>query len=135
MIRKNQKEILSFGITGGIGFLIDAGLLTWLVLMHGWDLYAARACSFAAAVTMTWYLNRRFTFVKRASIGCIGEYGRYFVVQIMGALINLSIYVLVIALLPAIRTVPVIPLAMGSAVSMIFNYFGARHFAFTPLNE
>ncbi|MBP8023911.1 MAG: GtrA family protein [Chromatiaceae bacterium] len=132
MIRKNRREILFFGMTGGIGFLIDAGVLTWLVQVQGWGLYSARALSFAAAVTVTWYLNRSFTFAKRASTGRTREYGRYFGVQAMGALINLGVYVLVIALLPATGTIPVIPLAMGSGVGMIFNFVGARHFAFTP---
>ncbi len=49
------REIWRFGAVGGIGFFIDAGVLTLLVSTQGWGLYKSRALSFAPAVTGTWY--------------------------------------------------------------------------------
>lgn len=131
-MRHWRGEAWRFGLIGGVGFLVDAGVLTWLVRMQGWGLYEARAVSFALAVTATWYLNRRFTFSRRASADRRREYGRYFLVQSLGALINLGVYVVVVAALPAISAYPVLPLAAGSAVALLFNFFAARHFAFAP---
>lgn len=125
-----RGEAWRFGLIGCVGFAVDAGVLTWLVRMHGWGLYEARALSFALAVTATWYLNRRYTFSRRPSPDRRREYGRYFMVQTLGAVINLAVYVAVVAALPEISAYPVLPLAAGSGVALLFNFFAARNFAF-----
>jgi putative flippase GtrA len=130
-MRDLRGEVWRFGVVGSVGFLIDAGVLTWLVNGSGWGLYESRLLSFALAVSGTWYLNRRFTFPGRASANRTGEYGRYFSVQIIGAFINLGVYVAIVATLPHLASFPVVPLAIGSGVAMIFNFVGSRHFAFS----
>jgi len=123
-------EAWRFGAIGIVGFLIDAGVLTWLVRGHHWGLYEARALSFGLAVSATWYLNRRFTFANRAGADRSREYARYFATQSVGALINLGTYIAIVAALPGVADWPVIPLAVGSGVAMLFNFLAARHFAF-----
>ena len=120
--------LLRFAVIGGIGFVVDAGILTALVTLQGWHHYPARAISFAAAVTVAWALNRRFTFTKTKDAK--REYARYFGVQIVGAVINLSTYVLVIEAWPATAATPVIPLAIGAALALVFNFVAARFFVF-----
>ena len=68
--------------------------------MHigGWPHYGARAVSFAAAVTVTWYGNRQLGV--RSHEQTAFEYGAYFGVQAVGALINLGTYALIIAIFP-----------------------------------
>jgi putative flippase GtrA len=128
-----RREVWRFGAIGSVGFLIDASVLTWLVTERGWGLYESRMLSFALAVTATWYLNRRVTFANRVSIDRAGEYGRYFAVQIVGALLNLGVYVAILATTPSLAAYPAVPLAVGSGVAMIFNFVWARHFAFSGL--
>ena len=123
-------EAWRFGAIGIVGFLIDAGVLTWFVRVHQWGLYEARALSFGLAVSATWYLNRRFTFASRAGADRSREYARYFATQSVGALINLGTYIAIVAALPGVADWPVIPLAVGSGVAMLFNFLAARHFAF-----
>ena len=123
-------EAWRFGAIGIIGFAVDAGVLTWLVNLNGWGLYESRVVSFGLAVTVTWYLNRRFTFAARAGSDRGREYGRYFGVQTVGALINLGVYVAIVAAVSAVAAYPVVPLAVGSGVAMVFNFLAARHFAF-----
>jgi putative flippase GtrA len=127
------REVWRFGAIGSVGFLIDAGVLTWLVTERGWDLYESRMLSFALAVSATWYLNRRFTFTNRVSIDRAGEYGRYVAVQVTGALLNLAVYVTIVATTPSLAAYPAVPLAVGSGVAMIVNFVGARRFAFSGL--
>jgi len=126
-----QREISRFAAVGAVGFAIDAAVLTWLVIERDWGLYEARALSFALAVTGTWYLNRAVTFRHRASARRGQEYGRYFAVQTAGAAINLGVYVLVVAILPAVAAVPAVPLAAGSGTAMVVNFLASRRFAFT----
>ena len=124
------RRLPGFAIVGAIGFLIDAGILT--VLMTGYDLdhYRARAISFAVAVTATWYLNRRWVFDRHAVPMSGREYSAYVLVQIIGAGINLSIFVLAIESVPELARIPVIPLAIGAVAALLFNFAASSRFVF-----
>ncbi len=125
-----RRESSRFAVIGSVGFLVDAAVLTGLVSALDWGLYEARAVSFSLAVSVTWYLNRRYTFADRISADRKREYARYVAIQIVGALINLGVYVTVARAAPAFAAYPVIPLAAGSAVAMVFNFMASRRFAF-----
>ena len=58
------------------------------------------------------------------------EYGAYFGVQAVGAAINLGTYALVIALVPSLARLPVLPLAAGAALALLFNYSAASRWVF-----
>ena len=130
------RRLPGFAIVGIIGFLIDAGILTVLMVGYGVDHYTARAASFTVAVTVTWYLNRRWVF-DRAAVPMRGsEYSAYLVVQVIGALINVVIFVLVIELVPGLKEIPVIPLAIGAAAGLLFNFTASSLLVFpTPANQ
>ena len=115
-----------FAITGGIGFLVEAVVLTLLVSVSEMNVYFARSISFSIAVTTTWLINRHFTFAgfQRKRKG--KEYFLYFLVQTIGVLINLFVFFLVLSAYPELRSLVVIPLAAGSAVAMFFNFAASR---------
>ena len=52
----------AFFVVGTIGFIVDAGVLAVLVHGYGQGNYSSRMVSFAVAVTVTWLLNRTFSF-------------------------------------------------------------------------
>ena len=122
-----------FACIGGAGFVVDAGVLTFLVNGLEWGVYEARAVSFGAAVTCTWYANRRWVFARIRRP--LDEYGAYFLVQAFGGGLNLCIYVTLIQLVPALSACPVVPLAAGAAVALLFNYFAAARIVFADLSE
>lgn len=134
MIKKLAKLLPqgfpAFVVVGGIGFIVDAGILAILVHGYGWGDYTARGISFAVAVTVTWYLNRRFVFTAGQTANRKSEYTRYLAVQGTGMAINFLVYSLCIATNELMDTWPVLALAVGSAVALIFNYVGARLFVF-----
>lgn len=119
-----------FSVAGGIGFLTEAVILTWLVQGLGLNAYGARVISFGIAVTVTWAINRNLTFGDRKNVARAREYSAYVSVQIVGAVINFLVYAVAIALYPGFRSVVVVPLAMGSAVAMVFNFMAARSWVF-----
>ena len=100
--------------------------------MTGADLhhYAARAISFTLAVTATWYLNRRWVFDGNARQVIGREYAAYVLVQVIGAAINLSVFIAVLELRPALAALPVIPLAIGAAAALLFNFLASSRFVF-----
>ncbi len=128
-----RRRFMRFALVGGIGFVIDAGVLTALVNGLGYGHYVSRAGSFSLAVTATWLINRRWVFQAGAPTG--REYSGYFVVQLIGAVINLGIYVLVIELVPSLAALPVIPLACGAAVALLANFLLARRFVFRAASQ
>lgn len=124
------SEVTRFGKVGLIGFILDGGILAFLFHVMYWGHYESRAVSFTVAVLATWYLNRVYTF-KDTGSGAVAQYVKYFSIQVVGAIINLSIYVVLIASLDIMRDYPLLPLSIGAGVAMIFNYTISRMFVFT----
>ena len=120
----------AFLVVGGIGFIVDATILAVLIHGYGWGDYTARVVSFSVAVTVTWYLNRRYVFSARKTLDRRSEYGRYLAVQLTGMAINFLVYSLCIASSEIMDQWPVLALAVGSAVALFFNFAGARLFVF-----
>jgi putative flippase GtrA len=130
LIKALPQGFPAFVVVGGIGFIVDAGILAVLVHGYQWGDYTARLVSFAIAVTVTWALNRSYVFNRNRTLNRRSEYTRYLTVQIMGMAINFLVYSLCIASNELMDQWPVLALAVGSAVALLFNFAGARMFVF-----
>jgi putative flippase GtrA len=126
------KQGAAFLLVGAIGFIVDGGLLTFLVQGLERDVYSSRAISFVCATLTTWQLNRAIVFrangALRANPGI--EYGRYFLVQIFGALANLSVFFFLVTQYEVLLRLPIVPLALGACFGLVVNYTGARFWVF-----
>jgi len=123
-----SRQFFKYALVGGSGFIVDATVLTVLVNALGYGHYISRAASFSLAVTVTWWINRQWVF--QAGNPSRREYSSYFLVQLVGAIINLAIYVLAIELKPALATIPIIPLAIGASIALLVNFLLVRRFVF-----
>ncbi|HET7033723.1 MAG TPA: GtrA family protein [Casimicrobiaceae bacterium] len=131
--RSLPADFVRFAIVGGIGFIVDAGILSALVSWFGLNVYASRAVSFSIAVLATWALNRQWVFGdwKARHASAVGaEYVRYVVVQTVGALTNLAVFVAVLVAVPDLIRYPVVPLAIGAVAGLLVNFAGARLWVF-----
>lgn len=117
---QNWQRIRSFVLVGGVGFVVEASVLSALIASGWLSPYSGRLVSFPLAVLCTWYLNRRLTF--RSNARPASEASRYFVVQTTGALINLATYWLLLSVSAVFYRYPLLPFAAGSAVAMLSNY-------------
>ena len=124
------SELVSFGKVGAIGFVIDASILMALFHVLSWGHYESRAISFSIAVAVTWYLNRKYTFKKYANKEKYREYITYFSVQLIGSLLNLVTYFTLISVINIMSVYPIVPLALGAGVAMLFNYYASRTWVF-----
>lgn len=121
-------RVLRFGFVGGVGFVVDAAVLTLLVEWLGWPLLFARLLSFACASFVTWLLNRMLVFGDRrrtgpqAGHGSRAEYLRYMAVQTTGALTNLLVFFTVSWAVPQWSRHVVLPLAIGAIVAAAVTY-------------
>ena len=125
----NARQFYRFLFVGAFGFCVDGGLLT-VLMKSGWEILSARTLSFLSAATFTWLLNRLWTFKFKRDIGIRKEYFSYIVMQVVGALINLAVFFTLIKLYPALRDMPLIPFAFGSAMSLAFNYVVSNKYVF-----
>jgi len=117
-------------MVGGIGFVIDAGILSLLVHGFGLDPLLSRLVSFPTAMTATWYMNRRVTFSHAISDNPGQEWFRYALVSISGNLVNFLVYVTCIRFSQAMYSYPQAALAIAAIVALVFNYLGLSRFAF-----
>ena len=120
-----------FLLVGACGFCVD-GLLLTLLLGQGWSTVLARLISFPSAVSCTWCLNRLWTFHNPSTMPT--KFGKkfwlYVSIQCLGAGLNFGLFVLLIQLMPRLTAIPMLPLAAAAAVSMAFNYLGAKYLVF-----
>jgi putative flippase GtrA len=61
----------------------------------------------------------------------VEEYSRYLAVQATGAGVNFGLYVGLLIAIPALKTVPVVPLGAAALVAMFVNYQFSRRFVFS----
>jgi putative flippase GtrA len=129
VLNKTRNQLLTFALIGGVGFAIDGGVLTLLATLYGANIYASRLVSFTVATLATWWLNRRHTFGLKSAAEIAAhahEYARYVAVQVGGGLLNLAIFSWLIYLDPGLRSIPILPLAIGAAAGLVWNFIGAR---------
>lgn len=128
LTRLFDTSILKFTVVGSIGFLVDASVLMLTHSYLGLNLYAGRVLSFTLAVLATWFLNQHWTF-KRQTSYTDNSYRiySYYLIQITGALINFGIYSYLINQSEFFYSWPVLSLAVGSVVAMLFTYNSTRY--------
>ena len=125
-----RREIILFAISGVFGFMVDAGIVQFLVREWAIDPYLARVVSFLAAATTTWSFNRKFTFAGKSSGSRRRELLRYIVAMAGGFALNYGAYALCVATWPLVRSWPAIGVAIGSAAGAVLNFLSSKYWIF-----
>ncbi len=121
--RSFRQKALRFLGVGGLGFCIDAGTLLLLTRL-GLSPYIARAVSLSCSITLTWILNRHFSFGASAR-SAASEYGRYAVVALIAATVNYAVYAACVGSMS-----PLLALVAGSAVAILLTFTGYDRWVF-----
>jgi putative flippase GtrA len=121
-------QILRFAVIGTLGFIIDSSILVVLAKGLGVPPLPARITSFLCAATVTYLLNRTYTF--RATGPGPGRWLRYVLITGIGALINIGTYHAWISAAGTTATDLVLGSAIGSVLALFFNFFASRHLVF-----
>jgi putative flippase GtrA len=119
-------RFLRFAVVGGVGFLIDAGLLAVLHYNAGLDPYSARLLSISASAFTTWRLNRSLTF-GASGRSQASEGFRYILVAAATAGFNYAVYA---ALLLAFPFTPIAAAIVATLAAMFFSYAGYSRLVF-----
>ncbi len=132
-----KKQLLGnmsiFAVIGSVGFFVDASVLKMFLLLVKDDPILGRVVSFPIAATVTWFLNRQYTFsssstYKLRSLG--REWLIYLMVNGIGLAVNLSVFILVIMYVEFAKLYPIITLGLASLVALFFNYFASKYWVF-----
>lgn len=121
-------RIIRFGLVGTVGFVADSLVLKGLQLL-GVNLYLGQIIAYLAAATVTWIMNRRFTFraTKRSSLG---EWLRYLGANALGGVLNYAAFAVCIGVSVLFREHPYLAVALGSLLGMVVNYTLSLLFVF-----
>lgn len=133
--RRCIPEFLKFGVSGSVGFLVDAGVVTVLTSGAGMHPLPAQFYAFSIAVTTTWLINRNWTFVGRASERWVHEWMRYVAVNSLGAVVNNSVYATLVLTVSMFSNWPQLAVAAGSAAGMCVNFITSRQLVFIRLRD
>lgn len=121
------REAARFGVVGVVGFGVDALVLT-AMLAAGTGPYLGRAASYVAAASVTFWLNRAWTF---ASTGAATRQWAWFLaVNLVGFALNYGTYALLVARVAVVAGHPVLGVAAGSLAGMAGNFFLSRRLVF-----
>ncbi len=123
------RQLALFAVAGTIGFLVDAGVLYFL-LGAGAGFFAGRAVSFLCAVWVTWRINRRFAFRASAPKVTPDAWWRYLLAMSGGGVVNYSAYCAAIVLLPPGAWTPLLGVGIGSLLGLAVNFASARLWVF-----
>jgi putative flippase GtrA len=122
-----MKKLFRFLIAGGVGFVVDAGVLHLLLWFTPFGPFVGRAISIPSSLLATWVLNRNFTF-GRSDRSLAAEGFRYGSVGLTSALLNYALFSSLLMTEPSLR--PIIALTLASAAATAFSFFGYSRFVF-----
>ncbi|WP_051971929.1 GtrA family protein [Massilia sp. 9096] len=126
-----MKQFLRFCVVGALGFVTD--FATLYVVMHGFGFgtLCGRLVSFLVAATVTWKVNRHFTFVKKDK-GSIREWLHYLMFTGIGGVINVSVYQFWLWATGGRSTLNLfLAVAAGSGVAMMCNFMISKYAVFS----
>lgn len=121
-----MRQLMLFCVGGVIGFVIDAGIVQFLVSAFDWNPYGSRLLSFVAAATGTWLFNRRFTFNGVRLYGKWGEWARYMLAMSAGFAVNYTVYSILVFHISLLQQLPFIAVAAGSVAGLSVNYLSSK---------
>lgn len=124
-----RRLLPGFAAVGALGFAVDAGIL-YLLVRSGYGPVVSRFVSASCAITVTWLLNRRYVFRTSDANSSMPEYFRYAGVQVLGFVVNFSVYLSLIGTVDYFHDHPVLALCWGALASLALTFLGARYFAF-----
>jgi putative flippase GtrA len=90
--RREVQRLFKFLVVGGIGFLIDTGSLSVLVLIFSVDRVVAKGIAFSLAVLSNFVLNRLWTYRDSRSKGVMTQVAQFVLVSGVGLAINLVVF-------------------------------------------
>ncbi len=121
-------QFLKFGVVGVVGFAVDTATVYALRATLG--LYAAGLASYIVAATVTWALNRNWTFRGQGGGEAHRQWVRFVLANMVGFLLNRGTFVALVATVPLCAEQPVLAVGAGAIAGMFVNFGLSRALVF-----
>jgi putative flippase GtrA len=121
-------QFAMFGTVGVVGFMADTA--TVYSLRYWLGLYGAGAAAYGVAATVTWLLNRLWTFRGRGSGPAHHQWARFLFVNLGGFILNRGTYALLVTFVALCAAEPVYAVAAGAVAGMFVNFSLSRSVVF-----
>jgi putative flippase GtrA len=121
-------QFLMFGVVGGVGFVFDTAIV--YSLRRALGLYGAGMVAYLVAATVTWLLNRLWTFRGRGSGPVHQQWARFLAVNLAGFVLNRGTYALLVTFVPLCARQPVYAVGAGALAGMFVNFSLSRTMVF-----
>lgn len=126
--QRTLTQFLMFGTVGAIGFLFDTA--TVYSLRHSLGLYGAGIVAYVVAATVTWLLNRVWTFRGSGSDPMHQQWARFLAVNLLGFVLNRGTYAVLVTFVALCAAQPVFAVAAGALAGMFVNFNLSRSLVF-----
>ncbi len=123
-------QFIRFGCVGLCGFVVDTATVYGLKGSLG--LYGAGMAAYVVAATVTWALNRVWTFRGQGEGSMQRQWGLFLATNLVGFVLNRGTYVALIATQPLAVAYPVLAIFAGAVAGMGVNFVLARSVVFKP---
>ena len=121
-------QFLMFGSVGVAGFVVDTA--TVYALRHALGLYGAGMAAYLLAASVTWILNRLWTFRGQGTGPVHRQWARFLAVNMSGFVLNRGTYALLVTFVPLCAEQPVYAVAAGAVAGMFVNFGLSRRVVF-----
>jgi putative flippase GtrA len=121
-------QFIRFGIVGTVGFVADTGIV--YATRHAIGIYGAGVVAFAGAVTVTWLLNRVWTFRGLGSAPMHRQWAMFAATNSLGFVLNRGTFFILVTVSTLCRAQPVIAVAAGCLAGMLSNFHLSRRLVF-----
>ena len=115
-------EFLRFATVGVVGLIADIAALTLALQILHLDLYSGRLFSYLVAATVTWALNRRFTFVSADQMSPFTQWVKFLGANAIGGVVNYAVYAGLVTFTVVGMAWPALGVAAGSVAGLAFNF-------------
>ena len=121
-------QLLRFGVVGGIGWVADTATVYALRPFIG--LVAAGLLAYPVAASVTWAINRAWTFRGQGEGSAFAQWLRFLAGNSLGFALNRGTYVVLVSTVGVIADNPVIATAAGAIAGMFMNFHISRKMVF-----
>lgn len=132
-------QLLHFAAVGSMGVIIDFGLLnllSWVTgITKGWGIVPLNIISFSAALTVSFLLNKRWTFKDTSQTDNFKKFNLFLIISLLGLAINTSVVALITSNVnPALAVGPYFLLnfakIIATGASGLWNFSGYKMVVF-----
>lgn len=127
---KQPPEFIRFILVGGLVFCLDMLICLLLWQWLGWPLVGARLMAFVVAALVQWAGHRWFSFKGRQQQRPRSQLLQSLLLASSAALVNLSLFTLIIAVLPEGLLSWALAMTSGVLAGTLINWVGANNWVF-----